>query len=128
MNKANSTSPSWKYLLDCAPDLALLQEVGSFPEEIANTFSYHKEIAITKYDNPQKFNIVILVRGTENIRIANESEFIANVIKESCKESGNNTLYFEPGAPWKNGIVESFNIRLRDELLTSDIFTTLAEA
>ena len=93
MNKANSTSPLWKYLLDCAPDLALLQEVGSFPEEIANTFSHHKEIAITKNDNPQKFNTVILVRETENIRSANESEFIANVIKELCKKSGNNTLY-----------------------------------
>ena len=81
---------------------------------------HHKEIAITKNNNPQKFNTVILVRRTENIRSANESEFIANVIKESCKESGN-TLYFEPGAPWQNDIVESFNIRLRDELLTSEI-------
>ena len=69
------------------------------------------------------------IRGApENIRSDNGSEFIAKVIKEWCKESGTNTLYIEPGAPWQNGIVESFNSRLRDELLSSEIFTTLAEA
>jgi transposase InsO family protein len=49
-------------------------------------------------------------------------------MKEWCKESGTNTLYIEPGARWQKGIVESFNSRLRDELLSSEIFTTLAEA
>ena len=69
------------------------------------------------------------IRGApENIRSDNGSEFIADVMKEWCKESGTNTLYIEPGAPWQNGIVESFNSRLRDELLSSEIFTTLAEA
>ena len=41
---------------------------------------------------------------------------------------GTRTLYIDPGAPWQNGIVESFNGRLRDELLSSEIFATLAEA
>ena len=69
------------------------------------------------------------IRGApENIRGDNGSEFIADVMKEWCKESGTNTLYIELGAPWQNGIVESFNSRLRDELLSSEIFTTLAEA
>ncbi len=69
------------------------------------------------------------IRGApENIRSDNGSEFIANVIKEWCKESGTDTLYIEPGAPWQNGIVESFNSRLRDELLSREIFTTLAKA
>ena len=78
MNKANSTSPSWKYLLDCAPDLALLQEVGSFSEEIAKTFLYHQETAITKNDNPQKFNTVILVRGTmgANIKLQGSDDWL----------------------------------------------------
>ena len=69
------------------------------------------------------------IRGApENIRSDNGSEFIAKVIKEWCKESGTNTLYIEPGAPWQNGIVESFNSRLRDELLSRENFTTLAKA
>jgi putative transposase len=49
-------------------------------------------------------------------------------VKDWCEESGTGTLYIDPGSPWQNGIVESFNGRLRDELLSSEIFETLAEA
>ena len=38
------------------------------------------------------------------------------------------TLFIEPGSPWENGYVESFNGKLRDELLNREIFTTLEEA
>ena len=38
------------------------------------------------------------------------------------------TLFIEPGSPWENGYVESFNGKLRDELLNREIFTTLLEA
>ena len=38
------------------------------------------------------------------------------------------TLFIEPGSPWENGYVESFNGKLRDELLNGEIFTTLQEA
>ena len=38
------------------------------------------------------------------------------------------TLYIEPGSPWENGYIESFNGKLRDELLNREIFTTLEEA
>ena len=38
------------------------------------------------------------------------------------------TLYIEPGSPWENGYIESFNGKLRDELLTREIYTTLEEA
>jgi putative transposase len=41
---------------------------------------------------------------------------------------GVKTLYIEPGSPWENGYVESFNGRMRDELLNREIFTTLKEA
>jgi putative transposase len=41
---------------------------------------------------------------------------------------GVKTLYIEPGSPWENGYVESFNGRMRDELLNREIFTTLEEA
>ena len=39
-----------------------------------------------------------------------------------------NTAYIEPGSPWENGYIESFNARLRDELLNGEIFETLLEA
>ena len=38
------------------------------------------------------------------------------------------TLFIEPGSPWENGYVESFNSKLRDELLNGEIFTTMTEA
>ena len=38
------------------------------------------------------------------------------------------TLFIESGSPWKNGYIESFNERLRDELINREIFTTLTEA
>jgi len=38
------------------------------------------------------------------------------------------TLFIEPGSPWENGYIESFNGKLRDELLNLEIFTTLEEA
>jgi transposase InsO family protein len=42
---------------------------------------------------------------------------ISKAVKAWCGESGTGTLYIDPGSPWQNGIVESFNGRLRDELL-----------
>lgn len=44
------------------------------------------------------------------------------------KSSGVKTLFIEPGSPWENAYIESFNSRLRDELLDQEIFTSLTEA
>ena len=41
---------------------------------------------------------------------------------------GAKTLYIQPGSPWENGYVESFNGKLRDELLNGEVFNTLQEA
>jgi transposase InsO family protein len=61
-------------------------------------------------------------------RSDNRPEMISKAVKAWCAESGTGTLYIDPGSPWQNGIVESFNGRPRDELLPSEIFYTLAEA
>lgn len=58
----------------------------------------------------------------------NGPELVSRAVKGWCKEGGTGALYIDPGSPWQNGIVESFNGRLRDELLSSEIFDTLAEA
>ncbi len=63
-----------------------------------------------------------------HVRSDNGPEFISRAVKQWCNERGTNTLYIDPGSPWQNGIVENFNGRLRDELLPSEIFETLAEA
>ena len=56
------------------------------------------------------------------------SEFTAGAVRDWLKAVGVKTLYIEPGSPWENGYVESFNGKLRDELLNREVFETLREA
>lgn len=68
------------------------------------------------------------VRGIPDfIRSDNGSEFIADEVKKFLRASGVDTLYIEPGSPWENGYIESFNSRLRDELLNGEIFLHIDE-
>jgi len=62
------------------------------------------------------------------LRADNGLERISKAVKQWCAASGTDALYIDPGLPWQNGIVESINGRLRDELLSSEIFATLGEA
>ena len=62
------------------------------------------------------------------IRLDNGPEFIAGVLADWCKEVGVTLYFIEPGSPWLNGKVESFNSRLRDELLNGELFESVAEA
>lgn len=64
----------------------------------------------------------------EHIRSDNGPEFIAIAVREWLSRIGVKTLYIEPGSPWENGYNESFNGKLRDELLSGEIFSTLNEA
>lgn len=63
-----------------------------------------------------------------NIRSDNGPELTAAVLREWCRQGSTGTAYIEPGSPWQNAYVESFNSRLRDELLNVEVFTSLAEA
>lgn len=63
-----------------------------------------------------------------HIRSDNGSEFIAIKLREWLQKLGVKTLYIEPGSPWENGYIESFNGKMRDELLNMEIFDTLKEA
>ena len=63
-----------------------------------------------------------------NIRADNGPELTAAVLREWCRLGSTDTAYIEPGSPWQNPYVESFNSRLRDELLNVEVFTSLIEA
>ena len=72
---------------------------------------------------------LFIVRGIPGyIRSDNGPEFIAETVRQWIKAVGSETAYIEPGSPWDNGYCESFNARLRDELLNGGIFYTLREA
>jgi putative transposase len=70
----------------------------------------------------------LLLTVRRHIRSDNGPEFVAKAVQEWITAVGAKTAYIAPGSPWENGYVESFNARLRDELLDGEIFYTLREA
>ncbi|WP_156369280.1 IS3 family transposase [Aureimonas sp. Leaf324] len=72
---------------------------------------------------------LFILRGVPgNIRSDNGPEFIAKAVRDWIAAVGARTAFIEPGSPWENGYCESFNSKLRDELLNGEIFYSLAEA
>ncbi len=62
------------------------------------------------------------------LRSDNGSEFTTKAIRKWLKDVGVNAAFIEPGSPWENGYSESFNGKLKDELLNGEIFYSLKEA
>ncbi len=72
---------------------------------------------------------LFLLRGPPQfIRSDNGPEFVAQPVRQWITAVGAETAFIEPGSPWENGYCESFNARLRDELLNGEIFYTVNEA
>jgi len=72
---------------------------------------------------------LFILRGIPaHIRSDNGPEFVAKAVQDWIAVVGAKTAYIERGSPWENGYIESFNARLRDELLDGEIFYTLREA
>lgn len=72
---------------------------------------------------------LFILRGIpQYIRSDNGPEFIAKDVRSWIEAVGSTCAFIEPGSPWENGYIESFNARLRDELLNGEIFYTLKEA
>jgi transposase InsO family protein len=72
---------------------------------------------------------IMAERGSPRfIRSDNGPEFVAKVVRRWLKKSNVKALFIEPGSPWQNGYNESFNGKLRDELLACELFYTVEEA
>jgi transposase InsO family protein len=74
------------------------------------------------------FNLFVFRGIPAHIRSDNGPEFTARTVRRWLDRIGVKTLFIEPGSPWENGYIESFNGKLRDELLNREVFTTLNEA
>jgi transposase InsO family protein len=74
------------------------------------------------------FNLFIFRGIPKHIRSDNGPEFTARVVRKWLDQLGVKTLFIERGSPWENGYIESFNGKMRDELLEREIFTSLEEA
>jgi putative transposase len=97
---------------------------------------YTRECLAIKVDRNLKTGHVLeelsdlfIERGLpDHIRSDNGSEFTAETLRSWLRDLGVKTLYIEPGSPWENGYIESFNGKLRNELLNTEIFDTVLEA
>jgi putative transposase len=84
---------------------------------------------ITSDDVLRRLTQLFSERGTpQYLRSDNGPEFTARAVRAWLQRVGVQTLYIEPGSPWQNGYIESFNGRLRDELLNGEVFQTVLEA
>ena len=84
---------------------------------------------LNREDVLERLAWLMVTRGVPNhIRSDNGPEFTAKVVRKWLERVGVRTLFIEPGSPWENGYVESFNGKLADELLEREVFYTLHEA
>lgn len=84
---------------------------------------------LSSEDVLERLTDLFIRRGVPDyIRSDNGAEFTAHAVRDWLARVGVRTLYIEPGSPWENGYIESFNGKLRDELLEREIFDTLLEA
>jgi transposase InsO family protein len=89
--------------------------------EVARSIRSSDVIGVLEY--------LFMVRGApEFLRSDNGPEFIAEAIKTRLEKIGVGPLYIEPGSPWENGYMESFNGRFRDEVLDRELFYSVREA
>jgi putative transposase len=85
--------------------------------------------SFTAQDVVNTLQYLFAVRGTPaHIRSDNGPEFVAKTVCRWLDQAGVQTLFIAKGSPWENGYVESFNGKLRDELLNRELFLSLAEA
>ena len=120
---------AWDFIYDRTADgraLKLLSIVDEFTREcLALEVDRHIKAA----DVIEVLIDLFHVRGVpQHIRSDNGPEFIARALRDWLEQSKVQALYIEPGSPWENGYSESFNSRLRDELLNVELFMNLTEA
>ena len=120
---------SYDFLSDRTEDgrqLKLLVVIDEFTREclaaeVGRTFTARDVMLTLQY--------LFAVRGTpEHVRSDNGPEFIAKELQRWLERAAVRTLYIQKASPWENGYVESFNGKLRDELLNRELFLSVPEA
>ena len=120
---------SYDFMLDRTRDGSSLRILTMIDEYTRECLA----IDVSRHSNSmaviERLSDLFMFRGTpEYIRSDNGPEFISKAIRRWMKATGVQTLYIEPGSPWENGYIESFNGKFRDEFLNLEIFDTLLEA
>ena len=120
---------AWDFIHDSDERGRPLKWFSLIDEYTRECLALQVERSMTAADVVDVLASVLLARGIPgHIRSDNGPEFIASAIRQYLRTAGIGTLYIEPGSPWENGYAESFNGRLRDELLNLELFADLPQA
>jgi len=120
---------SWDFVMDRTDDGRPIKILTLIDEYTKEALAIVPARRIRSNDVIDIFADVMIERGIpEHIRSDNGPEMVATKLREWLEKLGTKTLYIAPGSPWENGYCESFNGKLRNELLNGEIFYTLREA
>ena len=96
-------------------------------EHTREALSGKVECSITASDLIDQLDVLVIERGMPRaLRMDNGPEFISKALREWAIEG--DLVFIPPGLPWRNGLIESFNGRLRDECLSVSLFYSLSHA
>ena len=120
---------SYDFVMEQTTDGRSMRMLNVIDEYTRECLSIHIGRRMTASDVLEVLAGLFVARGTPDfIRSDNGPEFVAESVRGWLQRLGVKTLFIEPGSPWENGYIESFNGKLRDELLNGEIFDTLVEA
>jgi len=120
---------SYDFVMDRTSDGKAFRMLTILDEYTRECLSIRVERKLNSQDVLDELYQLFLLRGVPKyIRSDNGPEFTAKVVRKWLYDLGVTTLFIEPGSPWENGYIESFNGKLRDELLNGETFDTLVEA
>jgi transposase InsO family protein len=120
---------SWDFVADRTDNGGRLRILSILDEYSRECLALHVARKLTARDLIEVMERLANERGLPtHIRSDNGSEFMAKVLQKWLAQRQVKTLYIEPGNPWQNGYVESFNGSLRDECLNRELMLSVAEA
>jgi len=131
VKKAEYPNHVWTYdfISDQTEDGGRLKLLTVLDEFTRESLAIEVSRSIRAEDVISVLEYLFMVRGAPKfVRSDNGPEFIADVIKKWLKDNHVETLYIAPGSPWENGYIESFNGRLRDDVLNREVFYSVKEA
>jgi putative transposase len=129
--RAAGPNDVWTYdfVKDQTTDGRSLKILTVVDEYTRESLTVEVERSFTSRDVVRTLRELFELRGAPaHIRSDNGPEFIAHAVRDWLAANRVGPLYIEPGAPWQNGVGESFNGKLRDECLDLELFTGLREA
>jgi len=120
---------SYDFVADRTSDGRAIRLLTLIDEHSRECLAIDVARSLKSEDVLERLSDLFVCRGVPAyLRSDNGSEFTATKVRQWLDRVGVKTLFIEPGSPWENGYIESFNGKLRDELLAREQFDTLLES